>query len=488
MLKIDGKSHYKNYDNNTFTHDTMEAKATSQSAKGGPKAPKFMTEQREAHQKKWESFLKGQVPDGITQEQINQILFCLSLGRYDPHVLQMMTQFGLPHPERGSLSLDFFETLRSTSIGLFNERVNVFSLEETKYFLSQLDSRFTNLGDVNQVSGNFPNKLGSPEKFHTPYSQDAKELLLKLLERVKFFGATVTEIITHKIDGSCTQLHEKKLVFSGSRHIENKLETEKKILSLKNLIEKKSKSISIFNMMPEEKKRQKQEDIEKLKNELEMLNIQLAFFMKTLQDIADVEAKGGDEGSTYELTRLGDDSNDIASVMFPIMGGKTIVSHDELGIPEIKLPSQHSSFFEMDNASILESIRCVLQTKVETTINASRSGRPPFVFRPVPILKGAGMSSICEGGVLQIRIVFKDGTVFRMFFKIKFPAMNEEKRDYCVYSDTFTKADHYALLKEWLISLGFLRVNHDGTIVLVEDPAVEKAVLASAGGGQAGEP
>jgi hypothetical protein len=51
--------------------------------------------------------------------------------------------------------------------------------------------------------------------------------------------------------------------------------------------------------------------------------------------------------------------------------------------------------------------------------------------------------------------------------------MNQEKCDHCIYSETFTEADYYALLKEWLIP--------------AEIPAVE-AVLASAGSGQAGEP
>ena len=67
-------------------------------------------------------------------------------------------------------------------------------------------------------------------------------------------------------------------------------------------------------------------------------------------------------------------------------------------------------------------------------------------------------------------VVFPDGTVFRICLKVKNPEMNQEKRDHCIYSETFTEADYYALLKEWLI------------------PAEVPAVLASAGGGQAGEP
>ena len=61
------------------------------------------------------------------------------------------------------------------------------------------------------------------------------------------------------------------------------------------------------------------------------------------------------------------------------------------------------------------------------------------------------MSYVCEGGVLHITVVFPDGTVFRICLKVKNPEMNQEKRNYCVYSETFTEADYYALLKEWLI-------------------------------------
>jgi len=87
------------------------------------------------------------------------------------------------------------------------------------------------------------------------------------------------------------------------------------------------------------------------------------------------------------------------------------------------------------------------------------------------------MSSVYEAEILHIIISFQDGTVFRICVKIKFPEMNQEKCDHCIYSETFTEADYYALLKEWLIP--------------AEVPTVEEAVLASAGGGQvvqAGEP
>lgn len=77
-------------------------------------------------------------------------------------------------------------------------------------------------------------------------------------------------------------------------------------------------------------------------------------------------------------------------------------------------------------------------------------------------------SSVCEGGVLHITVVFQDKTVFRICLKVKNPEMNQEKRDHCIYSETFTEADYYVLLKEWLIP--------------AEVSTVE-AVLASAGGG-----
>ena len=466
MLKIDGKSHYKNYDNNTFTHDTMEAKATSQSAKGGPKAPKFTPEQREAKQKKWESFLKGQVPEGITPEQIRKILFCLSLGRYTPDILQMMTQFGFPHPERGSLSLDFFETLRSTSTRLFNERVKEFSLEEIQYLLNQLPF----LGDEGQVSGDFPNQLSSKAKPHTPHSEDAKEIMSALLEQAKLLGATITEIMTLKLDGSCA-LRGGKLIFPGSC-LEIKPEIQKRVSSFEKSIEKVSKSIT--DKMPADKKMEKQKELEKLK-------IQLAYFKKMLLDIAEIEETTGVEGSTYEILILGNEMNDLMSAMYPILSGKTIVPHNDLAIPEMALPPQDpaspqqaSQFLQMTKAEILESLNKLFQPKCEAKINAGResTGRPPFHFQPVPILKGIAISSVCEGGVVHITVVFPDGTVFRICLKVKNPEMNQEKRDHCVYSETFTEADYYALLKEWLIP--------------AEVPAVQ-AVLPCAGGGQAVE-
>jgi hypothetical protein len=444
----------------------MEAKATSQSAKGGPKAPKFTPEQRKEHKMIWELFLKEQVPEGITPEQIRKILFCLSLGRYTPDILQMMTQFGLPHPERGSLSLDFFQTLLSTSTRLFLERVKELSLEEIQYLLNQMTSEST-LGDEGQVSGDFPNQHGSKAKFHTIHFQDAKDILSALLEQAKLLGATITEIMTLKLDGSCVVLRGGKLVFPGSS-LKIEAEIKKRVSALMKSIEKVSKSIT--DKMPADKKMEKQKELEQLK-------VQLAYFQKMLLDIAEIEATGV-EGSTYEIFFLGSEMNDLMSAMYPILSGKTIVPHNDLAIPEMALPPQDpaspqlaSQFLQMTKAEILESLNKLFQPKCEAKINAGResTGRPPFHFQPVPILKGIAISSVCEGGVLQITVVFPDGTVFRICLKVKNPEMNQEKRDHCVYSETFTEADYYALLKEWLI------------------PAEVPAVLASAGGGQAVE-
>jgi hypothetical protein len=451
----------------------MEATATPQTVKGGSKKdPKFTPEQRKENKTIWKLFLEGKVPEGISPEQITEILFCLSLRRYYPHVLQMMTQFGLPHPERGSLSLDFFETLRSTSTCLFNERVKELSLEEIKFFFEKLPF----LGDEEQVSGDFPNQPGSKAKFHTLHSEDANNILSALLEQAKRLEAIITELMTLKLDGSCgtamkVQLENQKLVFPGSKLL-TKDEIQKRVSSLEKSIDKVSKSIT--DRMPESKKMEKQKELEQLK-------VQLAYFNKMLLDIAEIEATGV-EGSTYEILILGNEMNDLTSAMYPILYKKTIFLHSDLAIPEMVLPPQDSAspqpastFLQMDKARILQKLNELCKARCEAIINAERdsTGRQPFVFQSVPILKETAMSSVCEGGVLHITVSFPDGIVFRICLKVKNPEMNQEKRNHCIYSETFTEADYYALLKKWLIP--------------GEVPAVE-AVLDSAGGGQAGEP
>jgi len=59
------------------------------------------------------------------------------------------------------------------------------------------------LGDEEQVSGDFPNQLGSNVKFHTLHSEDANNILSALLEQAERLEAIITEIITLKLDGSC---------------------------------------------------------------------------------------------------------------------------------------------------------------------------------------------------------------------------------------------------------------------------------------------
>jgi len=455
----------------------MEATAKPQTAKGVSKDPKFTPEQRGNNEKIWTDFLVKQFLQGLSQEQLRQILFCLSIGKYSPDVLEMMTHFGLPLPERGSLSLGYFQTLHSNAKRLFLERVEGLSLEEIQCFLKQLTSEST-LGDEGQVSGDFPNQHGSKAKFHTLHFQDTKEILSALLEQAKHLGATITESMTLKLDGSCgtttmkVELKNNKLVFPGSG-IEINIDVTKRVESLRKSIEKVSRSIT--DQMPLDKKKLKQD-------ELELLKIQLAYCQKTLLDIAEIEATGV-EGSTYEILILGNEMNDLTSAMYPILFKKTIVSHNELGIPEMVLPPQDtdskqppSRFLQMEKERILERLNALCKDRCETKINTGRdsTGRKPFVFQSVPILKETAMSSVCEGGVLHIRVSFPDGTVFRICLKVKNPEMNQEKRNHCIYSETFKEADYYALLKEWLIP--------------AEVPTVEEAVLASAGGGQAGEP
>ncbi len=289
-----------------------------------------------------------------------------------------------------------------------------------------------------------------------------------LLEQSKLLRATITEIMTLKLDGSCVVLRGGKLVYAGS-FIEIKPEIEKRVPALEKSIEKVSKSIT--DRMPADIKKQKQKEVEQLK-------IQLVYFKKLLLEIAEIEATGV-EGSIYEILILGNEMNDLTSAMYLILYGKTIVPHNELGIPEMVLPPQDtaspqsaSQFLQMDKAEILNKLNKLFRQKCEARINAGRdsAGRHPFVFQPVSILNGTAMSSVCEGGVLHINVAFPDGTVFRICLKVKNPEMNQEKRDHCIYSPTFTEADYYALLKEWLIP--------------TEVPAVE-AVLPSAGGGQA---
>jgi len=355
------------------------------------------------------------------------------------------------------------------------------------------------LGDEEQVSGDFPNQLGSNVKFHTLHSEDANNILSALLEQAERLEAIITEIITLKLDGSCGTiikgiLEGKKLVFPGKKIlIEEEIKMKiQLILKQIDLQESKVKKLNepLPVKMPEAKKKLREIEIhnelpietEILKQLKEKGKVKIAYFQKMLLDIAEIEATGV-EGSTYEMLILGNEMNDLMSAMYPILYRKTIFLHSDLAISEIVLPPQDSAspqpaskFLKMDKAEILKQLNTLCKEKCEAIINTGRdsTGRQLFVFQSVPILKETAISSVCEGGVLHITVVFPDGTVFRICLKVKNPEMNQEKRDHCIYSETFTEADYYALLKEWLIP--------------AEVPAVEEAVLASAGGGQAGEP
>jgi hypothetical protein len=500
MLKIDGKSYHKIYSNNTL-RDTMEATATIKlqtEKEGSKKDQKFTPEKRRENEEKWSSFLQGNLPEEITKEQNNLILFCLSIKRCSPDVRGMMTHFGLPLPERGSLSLEYFETLHSTAKHLFLVRVKELSLQEIKYFFKQMTSKST-LGDRGQVSGDFPNQHDSNVKFHTLHHQDVKDILSALLDQAKHLKATITEIMTLKLDGSCgtkikVELKDGKLVFPGSRfliddEIKKKIESIIKQINLQELKVKKLNE-PLPAKMPEEKKKLRETEIQRdlpieteiLKKLTEQGKVDIAYFQKMLMDIAEIEETGV-EGSTYEILILRNEMNDLTSAMYPILSGKTIVLHSDLGIPEMRLPPRNpaspqpvSQFLQMHEEEILGQLNELWKDRCETKINTGRdsTGRLLFHFQPVPILKETAMSAVCEGGVIQITVTFQDGTFFRICLKVKNSEMNQEKRNHCIYSKTFTEEDYYALLKEWLIP--------------AEVPTVEEAVLASAGGGQAGEP
>jgi hypothetical protein len=224
--------------------------------------------------------------------------------------------------------------------------------------------------------------------------------------------------------------------------------------------------------------------------------------------VEEIEKSKPKIGKTYEVFFLGLDMNDLKTALFPITSGRTIVSHDELMIllmqpaqpvepdssaqqdPSAPSAQQDPSaqpkpvedFLNLTKAEILALLNEKCMSECMSKINAGRhlTGRPLFSFKPVLILMNEKpkngvpptpkYSSVCEGGVLHMTVVFPDETVFRICLKVKNPEMNQEKRNHCVYSETFTEADYYALLKEWLI------------------PAEVSAVLVSAGGGQAGEP
>lgn len=534
MLKIDGKSSHKYYNNNTFTHDTMEATATQQTEKGG-KVHQYSTDQRSQNQQEWTTFTneipeslevkypqaqepEGQVlggkvqqaqePEGntkkMTQEQINWILFSFVLhGRFTKNVIDLMREFGLPIPAQGSLSSSFLEGLIVVMKTIFIRRIPQMSFEEIKYFLKQLTSDST-LGDENNVK-DFPNEHGSTVKFHTLHLECANEILSALLEQSRTLGAMISECMTLKLDGRCAVINEQgRLAYAGSGIlIRDEVEmmmklTLKKIKDQELKVEKLSQPLP--PQMPDDKKKLKKielaKEIKAFEQLEEQVKVDIAYFQMMFSQVEEIEKSRPKIGTTYEVFFLGLDMNDLRSALFPIISGRTIISHDELMILLMQQaqqaeqdpsapPKPVENFLNMGKDNILALLNETCLRVCESKINDGRdsTGRPFFSFQPVRILINEKpkngvpptpkFSSVCEGGVLHIRVSFPDGTVFRICLKVKNPEMNQEKRNHCIYSETFTEADYYALLKEWLIP--------------AEVPAVED-VFPSAGGGQAGEP
>jgi hypothetical protein len=488
-----------------------------QTAKEGPNVHQYSTDQRSKNEEEWREFTngipesqegqepqaqepegqvlggqapEGQVPEGntkkMTREQINLILYSFAINRrFTKNVIDLMREFGLPIPAQGSLSSSFLEGRIFVMKTIFIRRIPQMSFEEIKYFLKQLTSDST-LGDENNVSS-FPNEPDSKEKFHTLHLECANKILCALLEQSRTLGVMISECMTLKLDGSCAVINEQgRLAYAGSGNLIHD-EVQARLKSLTSEVTKLS--VPLPDKMPEAKKIQK-------KYELGQTQIKLAYFQMTLSQVEEIERSKPKIGKTYEVFFLGRDMNDLRTALFPIISGRTIISHDDLMIllmqqakPAEQDPSAPpkpvENFLNMDKADILALLNETCASVCESKINAGRdsTGRPLFRFQPVRILMNEKpkngvpptpkFSSVCEGGVLHIIVSFPDGTVFRICLKVKNSEMNQEKRDHCIYSETFTEADYYALLKAWLIP--------------AEVPAVE-AVLASAGGGQAGEP
>ena len=533
---------------------TTAVKPTQQSAKGGSKDHQFSSEQRDYNKVEWLKFTdgipesqerqssqaqvlggqapeaqapEGQVPEGqapqeqepkgkpkkMSRTQINWILFSFGVnGRFSPNVIDVMREFGLPIPEQGSLSSSVLEGLIFVMKTIFIRRIPQMSFEEIKYFLKQLTSDST-LGDENNVV-NFPNEPGSKEKFHTLHLECAKDILSALLKQSRTLGAMISECMTLKLDGRCAVIDEEgHLVYAGSRilireEVQMKIESIlKKIKDQQLKVEKLSQPLP--PQMPDAKKELKKielaKEIKALEQLEEQVKVDIAYFQKMRLQVEEIEKSKPKIGKTYEVFFLGLDMNDLRTALFPIISGRTIISHDELMIllmqPDqpaesdalaqeapsaqqdpLAQPKPVEDFLNLTKAEILALLNEKCMSECMSKINAGRhsTGRPLFSFQPVRILMNEKpkngvpptpkFSSVCEGGVLHITVVFPDETVFRICLKVKNPEMNQEKRDHCIYSETFTEADFYALLKEWLI------------------PAEVPTVLPCAGGGQAGEP
>lgn len=394
-------------------------------------APKFTEEERERNIQAWLDYL--------SHEPSSNKLYCLVLNRYSPDVLSEIKALGLPIPERGSISSQNFQTLQETALKLLLEKLTGLSLEELKIFVKQLTPK-SKLGDVGQVSGDFPNYDESKAKYHTCPLHEVRLLLNGLLPELTKRGCQILKTASLKVDGSCVLLEGGKLIYPGSRkHIDKEVET--RISSLTKSLKKLGDSIT--DKMPEKVKQQKEK-------ELNEIRIFLAYFELMLSKVKDIE-KSGHEGETFEIFLLGTEMNDLTSALFPIMTGMTIVPHTHPSLL-VEIP-EACDVLSGDSASILTWLNQEFEARCSTAINPHLSpGSEPFKFVDIDILNGTKKSSVCEGLVIHIRVIFPDErTVFNMRFKVKNPEMNmEPSGSPCVFSGLLTKEIYHSMLSAML--------------------------------------
>jgi len=391
---------------------------------------KFSKKEREINNLAWLAYL--------SHEPSSKILYCLALNRYSPDVLSQIEALGLPIPERGSISSQNFQTLQETALKLLLlEKLKDLSLEELKIFVKQLTPK-SKLGDVGQVSGDFPNCDESKVKYHTCGLHEVRLLLCGLLPELTKRGCQILKTASLKVDGSCV-LKGGKLIYPGGRKEIDK-EVETRISSLRKSLKKLGDSIT--DRMPEKVKQQKEK-------ELNELRIFLAYFERMLSQVKEIE-KSGHEGETFEIFLLGTEMNDLTSALFPIMTGMTIVPHTHPSL-SVKIPDHYYVLGE-DSASILIWLNQQFEARCSAAIDPYLSpGSGSFKFVPVDILKGTAKSSVCEGLVIHIRVIFSDGTVFNMRFKLKNPEMNMESGGSpCVFSGLLTKEIYNSMLSAML--------------------------------------
>lgn len=390
---------------------------------------KFTEREREINNQAWLAYL--------SHEPSSNKLYCLALNRYSPDVLSEIKVLGLPIPERGSISSQNFQILQETALKLLLKKLTGLSLEELKIFTKQLTPK-SKLGDVGQVSGDFPNCDESKAKYHTCPLHDVRLLLNRLLPELTKRGCQILKTASLKVDGACCVLKGGKLLYPGSgKEIDKEVET--RISSLRKSLKKLGDSIT--DKMPEKVKQQKEK-------ELDEVRIFLAYFELMLSQVKEIE-KSGHEGETFEIFLLGTEMNDLTSALFPIMTGMTIVSHTHPSL-SVEIP-EDCDVLSGDSASILTWLNQEFEARCSTAINPHLSPGSEFKFVPVDILKGTAKSSVCEGLVIHIRVIFRDGTVFNMRFKLKNPEMNmEPSGSPCVFSGLLTKEIYNSMLRAML--------------------------------------